>query len=744
LNGVLYELDDSIPFDPGKKNRLFVIIDRLKTSSKKRLLEAIESACKFSKGSVVFLFDDKEMLFNLAFTVESTGESYPPITPHTFSFNTEQGMCLECHGLGFQYGADLCRFPEVMKLSSYELICIFWKEAASKYCLKAFYTLLKKQTIDPDQSIESLLPEQIHFLFNGAKETISLDHLELQWLGFNPILANLAKMGDPHTKQILSTLLNQSTCFACQGTRLNPLARHVTINQVSIADLCHFSIDQATQFVSSLTADIEFMQDVLDQITQRLKLLQMIGLGYLSLERSAPTLSGGETQRIRLARQIGSGLTGCLYVLDEPTIGLHPYDNEKLNRALLHLCELGNTIVLVEHDPLTIQLADYVLDFGPKAGKEGGKITAQGTLQEIKDNPHSLTGAYLTGKKKIPLSSRRKPLSFIKIKNAHLHNLKKITTQIPLHVWTCLSGVSGSGKSTLLTDLIYPAALEAIRTKKSEFTYSNTHFSNLAIDKVLMLDQNPIGQTNRSDITTYVDLLTSLRLFFSSLPEAKRRGLAPKNFSFNHPKGMCTTCQGHGIRRVSLQFLPDVSIVCESCKGFRLNALSLTVTYKGQHLGHILHMTVEQALSFLPPIPKALRILQTLQTVGLGYLALGQEIATLSGGEAQRLRLSRELSKSTRAHTLYLLDEPSVGLHADDIAKLVPIFQKLVDKGHTVIMIEHNLDLLSSADYLIDLGPGSGLNGGEIMAKGTPEEVAKSPKSRTAPYLKEHLVFLKK
>lgn len=746
LDNAYFTLDDPIPFDPSRRHQLFLVIDRLQIESQieQRLLDAIEKASDLSKGSLIIALEDRDLFFNLSFAVPSTGKSYPPITPHTFSFNTEQGMCLECHGLGFQYGADLCRFPEVMNLSSCELISIFWKEKTSKYCLEVFYKLLKKHRINPSQPIQSLQPEQIHFLLNGAKEAISLDHLELQWLGFNPILANLAKMGDPHTKQILSTLLNQSTCFACQGTRLNPLARHVTIKEISIADLCRFPIDQAMQFVRSLIADVEFMQDVLDQITQRLKLLQMIGLGYLSLDRSAPTLSGGETQRIRLARQIGSGLTGCLYILDEPTIGLHPYDNEKLNRALLHLCELGNTIVLVEHDPLTIQLADYILDFGPKAGKEGGKIIAQGTLQEIKDNPYSLTGAYLTGKKKIPLFSRRKPSSFMRIKNANLHNLKKISIVLPLHVWTCLSGVSGSGKSTLLTDLIYPASLEAIRTKKSEITYSNTHFSNLAIDKVLMLNQNPIGQTNRSDITTYVDLLTSLRLFFSSLPEAKRRGLSPKNFSFNHPKGMCTTCEGHGNRRVSLQFLPDVSIVCESCKGFRLNALSLTVTYKGQHLGHILHMTAEQALSFLPPIPKALRILQTLQTVGLGYLALGQEIATLSGGEAQRLRLSRELSKSTRAHTLYLLDEPSIGLHADDIAKLVPIFQKLVDKGHTVIMIEHNLDLLSSADYLIDLGPGSGLNGGEIMAKGTPEEIAKSPKSRTAPYLKDHLAFLKK
>lgn len=746
LDNVYFTLDDPIPFDSNRKHQIFLVIDRLQVEPQmeQRLFDAIEKASDLSCGSLVAALEEKDIFFNLSFAVPSTGKSYPPITPHTFSFNTEQGMCLECHGLGFQYGADLGRFPELLKLSSYELLGLFWKEATSKYAFKLFLKMSKKAKIDPNLPIQSLLPEQIHLLLHGAKEAISQDGLELRWLGFNTILANLAKMGNPHTKQILSILLNQSTCSACQGTRLNPLARLVTIHQVSIADLCRFSIDQATQFLCSLTVDAEFMQDVLEQITQRLQLLQMIGLGYLSLERSAPTLSGGETQRIRLARQIGSGLTGCLYVLDEPTIGLHPYDNEKLNKALIHLCQLGNTIVLVEHDPLTIQLADYVLDFGPKAGKEGGRITAQGTLQEIKDNPDSLTGAYLTGKKKIALASRRKPTSFIKIKNAHLHNLKKINVAIPLHAWTCLSGVSGSGKSTLLTDVIHPAALESIRTRKSELHCLNAQFSNLTIDKLLMLDQNPIGQTNRSDITTYVDLLTSLRFFFSGLPEARRRGLAPKNFSFNHPKGMCSTCQGHGTRHISLQFLPDVSIACESCKGFRLNPLSLTVTYKGQHLGHILQMTVDQAISFLPPIPKAIRILQTLQAVGLGYLALGQEIATLSGGEAQRLRLSRELSKSTRGHTLYLFDEPSVGLHADDIAKLIPIFQKLVDKGHTVIMIEHNLDLLSSADYLIDLGPGSGLNGGEIMAKGTPEEVAKNPNSRTAPYLKEHLVFLKK
>jgi excinuclease ABC subunit A len=459
------------------------------------------------------------------------------------------------------------------------------------------------------------------------------------------------------------------------------------------------------------------------------------------LDRSAPTLSGGETQRIRLARQLGSGLTGCLYVLDEPTIGLHPHDNERLNAALKQLCALGNTLLLVEHDPLTIAIADKILDFGPGAGKQGGRLIAQGTLPEILVNPHSLTGAYLSGAKTIPIPSvRRQGKMSIHIRGAALHNLKQIDVAIPISVMTCITGVSGSGKSTLMNDLLRGGAEQALETRAESTTYQDTHFSGLGVfDKLLVLDQNPIGHTQRADICTYTDLLTSLRHLYASLPEAQVRGLSARHFSYNQRKGMCTHCWGLGTRTVQLQFLPSVRVTCETCHGYRLNPLSLTVTYKGKHLGHLLQMTVEEALDFLPPIPKAQRILNTLMDVGLGYLQLGQEIATLSGGEAQRLRLVRELAKRTKGHTLYLFDEPTVGLHADDIVKLLRIFHRLIERGHTVVLIEHNLDVIASADHCIELGPGSGPHGGKLIAQGTPEELASSPLSLTGRYLKDKI-----
>jgi excinuclease ABC subunit A len=478
----------------------------------------------------------------------------------------------------------------------------------------------------------------------------------------------------------------------------------------------------------------------MEQLQRKLHFLKKIGLDYLSLDRSAPTLSGGEAQRIRLSRQLGSGLTGCLYVLDEPTIGLHPHDNEKLNHALKQLCDLGNTLLLVEHDPMTLKLADFILDFGPAAGKQGGKIVASGSLDTIKENPHSLTGAYLSGRLQVPRPIKRKTAShWISIENATLHNLKNCNVQLPIGIVTCLTGVSGSGKSTLLNGLLRPAVENFLRRKgktDQPETYLNTLFKGLHhFDKLQVLDQSPIGHTNRADVSTYVDLLSPLRTFFASLPEAKTRGLQPKHFSFNHRKGMCTSCYGIGMKTISLQFLPPVKISCEACQGFRLNPLSLKVLFRGKHLGHVLQMTADEALQFLPPIPKAVRILETLQAVGLNYLQLGQEIATLSGGEAQRIRLSKELAKRSTGKTLYLLDEPTVGLHADDIVKLLKIFTELTQRGNTVILIEHNLDVIAFADYLIDMGPGSGVRGGKVVATGTPEEVAQNKESLTALYL---------
>lgn len=757
LNGAYYELDQEIPFDKQRKNELLLVVDRLVISdeNQQRLFDAIDQAATLSGGTLVAALDDRDLFFNLAFADESTGKSYPPITPHTFSFNTEQGMCLDCQGLGFQYGADLTRHSEIMNMNALSLLRLFWKENLTKETLSVFLELLKTINIEPRIPLSELTADQLQLLFSGSKEGKEIEHqgLLFKWRGFNVILALLAKSSDPEIRLALLPLLNQNLCLSCQGTRLNPLARHVKIQDLSIADLCRLPIDQADEFIKKIALckeDHLFLDETLRQLKHRLHFLRTIGLGYLSLERSAPTLSGGETQRIRLARQLGSGLTGSLYVLDEPTIGLHPHDNERLNQALTQLCSLGNTLLLVEHDPLTIQLADYILDFGPGAGKQGGQVIASGTFKEIQNNPSSLTGQYLSGKKKIPLpATRRKPKEFFRIHHATLHNLNDVHVDLPIQTMTCITGVSGSGKSTLLSDLIQPAMELALHGKRGrskgakEVTYLGATFEGAhCFDKLLVLDQNPIGHTNRADVSTYVDLLSVLRYFFASLPEAKARGLSPKNFSFNHRKGMCTTCSGLGTRNISMQFLPPVKVICESCQGYRFNPLSLKVTTKGKHLGHILQMTVEEALAFLPPIPKSVRILETLISVGLGYLQLGQEIATLSGGEAQRMRLSRELAKRSTGSTLYLFDEPTVGLHADDIVKLLHIFQRLVEMGNTVVIIEHNLDVIATADYLIDMGPGSGRQGGRIVAIGTPEEVARDKYSLTAPYLHEHLRFL--
>ncbi|HEY2811212.1 MAG TPA: excinuclease ABC subunit UvrA [Rhabdochlamydiaceae bacterium] len=753
LNGVYFELDEPIPFEKQRKNALFLVIDRLLVSGEnaKRLYDAIDQAARLSGGTLVAATDEKDFFFNLSFAVPSTGKSYLPITPHTFSFNTEQGMCLDCQGLGVQYGADLSRHSQIMQLSAYDLILLLWKDLCTKETLKIFRLCLKKAEIDPDIPLHRLSDEKIQFLFHDKQQgLISHKDLELQWRGLNVAFALLAKCSDPELKAALLPILEANTCRSCQGTRLNPLARHVTIDGLSIADVCRLSIDQALVFCEKIIlkkADHNFLDEPLRQLKHRLVFLKKVGLEYLSLERSAPTLSGGEAQRIRLARQLGSGLTGCLYVLDEPTIGLHPYDNERLNNALTHLCALGNTLLLVEHDPLTIEKADYILDFGPHAGNQGGKITARGTLAQIKKNPDSLTGAYLSGLKKIPLPSKRKKSSaFLRIRNAKLHNLKDLNADIPLGTLTCVSGVSGSGKSTLINDILRPALEKALgKEKRNQCQYLGAQISGWdSLDTLLVLDQNPIGHTQRADISTYVDLLTPLRYLFASLPEAQVRALLPKHFSYNHKKGMCTTCWGLGTRSIPMQFLPPVKVTCESCHGFRLNPLSLKVTYKGKHLGHILQMNVEQALDFLPPIPKVVRILETLISVGLGYVQLGQEIATLSGGEAQRLRLVRELAKRSKGHTLYLFDEPTVGLHTDDIAKLLKIFESLIQKGHTVLIIEHNLDILSCADHIIDMGPGSGERGGAIVATGSPEEIVQNPASLTGKYLKEHLLFLRK
>ncbi|HSX12356.1 MAG TPA: excinuclease ABC subunit UvrA [Rhabdochlamydiaceae bacterium] len=749
LNGTYYELEEEIPFDKRRKNECLLVVDRLTVSenNKKRIYDALDLAATLSKGRMVISDGQKDRFFNLSFAVPSTGKSYPPITPHSFSFNTETGMCLSCLGLGFQYGANLKKQRHLMKLTPYELIVGLWKEFASVFATDCFEAFLKAAKIPLHVPLSELSEAELSLLLQGSKEDgwISKKGLRFRFNGLNDAFEKLAKSSLGQIQDELKFLFDQHSCPACKGSRLNPLARSVRIGALSIADLCQLPIDQAFAFVSALKlkkAD-HFLQDTLDQVSNKLKFLIAIGLDYISLDRSAPTLSGGEMQRIRLARQLGSGLTGCLYVLDEPTIGLHPHNNHLLNESLQHLKDLGNTLLLVEHDPMTIEMADYILDFGPKAGKEGGEISARGTLEEIKKDPQSLTGAYLSGRKKVALpKKRRTSKEWITIENGAIHNLKQVRTTFPIHCLSCITGVSGSGKSSLMNDLLSPAAELALssRTPPDQVDYAGAKISGFShFDKLLVLDQNPIGHTIRADVSTYTDLMPSLRAFFAQLPEAKARGLEPKHFSSNHRKGMCKSCFGLGFRTIPMQFLPPIKVVCESCHGYRLNPVSLQVKYKGKHIGELLQMTVTEAKEWLAFHPKILRILDTLVAVGLDYLQLAQEIVTLSGGEAQRLRLSRELSKRSTGKTLYLLDEPTIGLHSEDILKLLAIFHALVDKGNTILVIEHNLDIIANCDYLVDLGPDAGAKGGEVVVSGTPEEVARDKTSYTAKYLADYL-----
>lgn len=738
LNGKYYELDEEIPFEKHKKNELYLVIDRLiiDEKSEKRLYEAIERA-----GTLIILAKDKEdLFFNLSFAVESTGKSFSAITPQTFSFNHDAGMCHECQGLGVTYGAHLSEDRTLEELSILDILDRLFRDKGTRFSYNLAELYFKAYRIPCDVLVKSLLPNQLDILLKGGGEK-TIKNMNVSWKGLENVLATAARMAKTEIKETLLPLMTASTCSACQGSRLNPLALNVRIQNKSISDFCQMTLRDAAHFIKTLQLkNGQFLNVTRDTIEKQLEFLLAIGLDYLSLDRSAPTLSGGELQRIRLAKQIGSGLTSCLYILDEPTIGLHPANNERLNQALLRLRDLGNTLLLVEHDPMTIMAADYLVDFGPKAGALGGQITAQGTIEQIKQNPNSLTGAYLSGRKKIPIPKKRRiAIEWITIKQANLHNLKNISCEIPLASITCLTGVSGSGKSTLMRHLLKPAAEQIVNKRKKPLIhhYCGATFTGLHyFEKVVTIDQSPIGQTARADVSTYSDLQPAIRSLYASLPGAMIKGLTAGHFSPNHRKGMCRTCWGLGYKTIDLQFLPSVQITCEACKGYRLNPIALEVQYKGKHFGQIFDMSIHDALDFFSAIPKIAKRLKTLELVGLSYLKLGQAVATLSGGEAQRLRLSRELAKREIGKTLYLIDEPTVGLHSEDVALLIPIFQSLADKKNTLVIIEHNIDLIMNADYIIDLGPDAGPHGGEIIATGTPEEVAKSKTSKTAKYLR--------
>lgn len=724
LNGAFYELDEEIPFDRRRKNSLALVIDRFKTSPKmeSRIFEAVENSLKITGNKVIVLrAEEKEEYFNLAFAAPSTGKSYPEITAQTFSFNSPVGMCHDCQGLGFQYGANFSQNPAWMDLSIDELLYHLWTLSPSPF----FKKYLLESGINSSAPLHELSFAQLKLLLRGG-EWEKTKEFRFRWLGFEPALERAAKSAHSKIRLPLTTLLEEVSCPSCLGSRLNPLARNVRLLEHSIATLCSQPIFAVSAFLNRLKLDPKkekVLEEALKQLKSRLSFLQEVGLHYLSLDRRAPTLSNGEVQRIRLARQLGSSLTGVLYVLDEPTVGLHPHDNQKLNTALQKLKELGNTLLLVEHDPLTVATADYILDFGPGAGEHGGHLTAHGTLKEIKKNPRSLTGAYLSQRKTIPLpAKRRTPKGSLPITHAKVHNLKDLTVDIPLGLFTCLTGVSGSGKSTLMHDVIRPTA-EVLLPQGDPF------------NKLIVIDQNPIGRTARSDVGTYCELLPILRSFYASLALSKSKGLEPKHFSYNHRRGMCTHCYGLGYTKVEMYFMPPVKVTCEQCKGLRLNPVSLVVQYESKNFGQLLDMTVTEARLHFSVLPKAKQILETLISVGLGYLKLGQEMATLSGGEAQRMKLSRELSRRSGGKTLYLLDEPTTGLHPDDINTLLKVLHRLVDKGNTMIVIEHNTDFIKNADHIIDLGPEAGSAGGELVCQGTPEEVAAHPTSYTGKYL---------
>jgi len=750
LNGEYFDLDEEnliSKFDRKRKNELLLVIDRLKVNpgSRHRLFEAIENGGRISSGKLVIAKEGTDTPFNLAFSDESTGKSYPEITPHTFAFNNALGMCIDCQGLGYQYGANLTQNMEITSQSAASLMRFLWREKYSTASFTLFESFLKAEKIDFYTPLNKLPADQLQMIMNGSpidKWYPSQSGFSFRWTGINTVLAKIGRTGKAEIREPIIPILDELECLSCNGSRLNPLARHVTIDKLSICDLCRLPIEDAGTFIENLklsTKDNQLLSEVKKQLTDKLRFLSEVGLHYMSLERRAPTLSGGEAQRIRLARQLGSGLTGVLYVLDEPTIGLHPRDSERLNNALQKLKKLGNTLIMVEHDPLSIQRADYILDFGPQAGEHGGHITAKGTLSEIKKNPNSLTGAYLTGKKTIGIpEKRRKPgKEKLSIKNASIHNLKNIDVDIPIKLLTCLTGVSGSGKSSLMHDLILPGCQKGINIRGKDTTdFKGCKISGLLnFDKIISIDQNPIGLTARSDVGTYVDVLTRMREFFASLPASRTKGLQGKHFSYNHRRGMCTGCWGMGYRKVEMHFMPAIRVGCEECKGLRLNAVSLEIEYSGKNFGEYLQLTVDEARLAFANHPRIIRPLDTLISVGLGYLKLGQEMASLSGGEAQRIKLSRELAKRSTGKTLYLLDEPTTGLHPDDIKKLLGVLQRLVDKGNTMIIIEHNLDIIKNADFVIELGPEAGEAGGEVVFKGTPEELKAHPTAWTGKFL---------
>ncbi|MFA6254419.1 MAG: excinuclease ABC subunit UvrA [Patescibacteria group bacterium] len=758
VDGKLYSLVDwsDIKLKKQNKHNIEIVIDRLvlKKGITSRLSEAIETAGAETKGLILVAVGNQEKLFSQHNACVKCGISLEDLQPRMFSFNSPFGACPQCHGLGFLQQVDPDLVVPDKNLSLAEGAIKPWKTHGEGWRNQQLDGLAKHFHFDLWTPWKNLPQKVRDIILSGTSEEIKFNvqswqsEMSHSWTGqFEGIIPQIERLykqtESEWRRQEMEKFMRLGDCPACQGKRLKPEVLAVTISNKNIWEVSEFSIRQALEFFSNLNLtkeQTEIARLILKEIENRLKFLINVGLDYLTLSRAAQSLSGGEAQRIRLATQIGSELRGVLYILDEPSIGLHQRDNEKLINTLKRLRDLGNTVIVVEHDAETILTADYVLDLGPGAGIHGGQVVCAGTPVEIKKCPESITGQYLAGKKEIPIpDKRRKAFDYLEIIGATEHNLKNIDVKIPLKVFSCVTGVSGSGKSTLVNDILYKALYKIFWASTDKPGKHKALKGYGQLDKAVLVDQSPIGRTPRSNPATYIGVFTPIRELFAQTQEARARGYKAGRFSFNVPGGRCEECEGDGVKKIEMHFLPDVYVECEKCKGSRYNQETLAINYKGKNIAEVLKMTVEEALEFFKNIPAINHKFQTLYDVGLGYITLGQAATTLSGGEAQRIKLTAELARKG-GDTLYILDEPTTGLHFADVNKLLSVLNRLVDKGNSVLVIEHNLDVVKSADWVIDLGPEGGDKGGRVIAEGTPEKIAKCAKwSYTGKYLKEVL-----
>ena len=761
VDGILYDLTEEIKLEKNKKHTIELVVDRLvlKEGLRRRLTDSIETACTHSGGLVIIELpkENQELSFSQNYACEDCGISLTELEPRMFSFNNPSGACPSCTGLGFQLIADEDLVIPDKEKSIFDgaIQASGWQSARTDSIFRMYFEALsQKYHFSLTEPVKNLSKDAMRVILYGTgTEKLRMTYNRGNGMGvleqpFEGILNNISRryretQSDAARKE-LEECMATAPCPKCHGERLSEIALAVTVGGLNIMQFCRMSVVQELEFMENLKLEGNMAvvaQQIVREITSRLRFLTDVGLSYLTLSRGAGTLSGGESQRIRLATQIGSSLMGVLYILDEPSIGLHQRDNDKLLATLKHLRDIGNTLIVVEHDEDTMRAADFIVDVGPGAGSHGGQIVAAGTLQDILDCPESITGQYLSGKKKIPVPETRRPGNgqFLTVRGASENNLKNVDVSIPLGTFTCVTGVSGSGKSSLVNEVLNKTLLSKLNHARCRPGACRCVEGLENLDKVIDIDQSPIGRTPRSNPATYTGLFNDIRDLFASTADAKMRGYGPGRFSFNVKGGRCEACSGDGLVKIEMHFLADVYVPCEVCHGARYNRETLEVLYKGKNIAQVLDMTCEEAVDFFENLPKIRKKAQMLVEVGLGYIKLGQASTTLSGGEAQRVKLATELSRTATGRTIYILDEPTTGLHAADVHRLIEVLNKLVDTGNTVLVIEHNLDVIKTADYLIDLGPEGGDGGGTLVATGTPEEVAANPTSYTGQYLKSYL-----